>query len=142
MTDFVLEDFLPYQLAAASSRVSAGFAEIYKQKFGISLAEWRLVAHLSQTSAVSVREIHNRIDMDKSKISRAATRLEASGHVTKRENSKDRRLIELALTQKGRDMMEELTPLARQYEQEVLQQLGQNSQSLQPLLKHLLNQPT
>ncbi|WP_371169497.1 MarR family winged helix-turn-helix transcriptional regulator [Aliiroseovarius sp. 2305UL8-7] len=116
MTTFKLDDFLPYQLSVLSSRVSAGFARHYREAYGISVSEWRVVAHLSQADSVSVREIHERVDMDKPKVSRAASRLEASGYVTKAINPQDRRLVELRLTAKGREMIEALTPIAHAYE--------------------------
>ena len=38
--------------------------------------EWRVIANLTQKEAVSVRDIFERVDMDKSKVSRAASRLD------------------------------------------------------------------
>ena len=98
MTNFDLDAFLPYQLAALSARVSAGFSRHYRKAYGISVAEWRVVAHLSKGDAVSVREIHQKVDMDKPKVSRAASRLEEAGYISKVVNASDRRLVELRLT--------------------------------------------
>lgn len=124
MTSFKLDNFLPYQIAVLSSRVSAGFARHYRDTYGISVSEWRVVAHLSQADSVSVREIHKRVDMDKPKVSRAASRLEAAGYVTKTVNPQDRRLVELKLTDKGRDMIEALTPIADAYQAQLEKLLG------------------
>lgn len=124
MSDFALDDFLPYQLAELSRRVSAGFSRHYRARYGITVAEWRVVAHLSQQEAVSVREIHRRVGLDKPKVSRAASRLEEAGYLTKKVNSADRRLIELALTPKGREMIEVLAPIAAGYEAELRALLG------------------
>ena len=74
--NFDLSAFLPYQLAVVASRVSKGFAERYRAEFGLTIPEWRVLAHMAQFDAVSVREIQARVDMDKSKVSRAAARLE------------------------------------------------------------------
>jgi len=138
MNDFDLDAFLPYQLAVLSSRVSDGFMALYKEKFGISNPEWRVVAHLSQAGSVSVREIFRKVDMDKSKVSRAATRLENAGYITKKSNSKDRRLVELALTDKGRSMVAELAPIARAYEEEVLAALGPHASCFRAAVNRLL----
>ena len=124
MNTFKLDDFLPYQLAELSRAVSAGFSRHYRERYGITVAEWRVVAHLSQESAVSVREVTRRVGMDKPKVSRAASRLEASGYVTKVVNETDRRLVELTLTDKGREMVETLTPLADAYDAELRDVLG------------------
>jgi len=138
VSDFDLEVFLPYQLSVLAARVSLGFSDLYKQKFGITVPEWRVVAHLSQAGTVSVREIHQRVDMDKSKVSRAATRLELAGYVSKKINGSDRRLVELELTQKGRDMIAELTPIAQDYEASVLAALGDQAPSFRTALNTLM----
>ena len=139
MTDFKLDEFLPYQLAVAASRVSRAFSAHYIEKFGISTPEWRVVAHLSQEGSVSVREIHRRVDMDKSKVSRAAGRLEAAGYISKTENRSDRRLVELQLTEKGREMIDQLAPVARGFEQELLAHLGEDGATFRGALDDLLN---
>ena len=119
MTDFNLNDFLPYQLAAAAERVSAGFSQAHKARSGLSVPEWRILAHLSQTDALSVRDLHQRAGLEKSKASRTAARLEAAGLVEKHDGSSDRRLIELTLTAKGRALIEGLIPIARAFEAQV-----------------------
>lgn len=123
MSNFILSDFLPYQLAILSNRISLSFSEYYQKKFGISLTEWRLVAHLSQSEKVSIREIYQKVEMDKSKASRAAARLVDAGYVNKRINAADRRLVELSLTAKGRAMMADIQPMAISFETDVLAQL-------------------
>ena len=129
MTDFNLDEFLPYKIAELSRRVSGRFSRHYRERYGISVAEWRVVAHLSQETAVSVREIHNRVGMDKPKVSRAASRLEASGYVKKVVNEHDRRLVELSLTPKGRDMINTLAPIAAAYQKELTSALGDGAEA-------------
>ncbi len=137
MREFDLETFLPYQLAVLSQRVSEGFARHYRDRFGLSVAEWRVVAHLSQEDAVSVREICRRVNMDKPKVSRAASRLETKGHLRKVENPRDRRLVELSLTEAGRRMVEELAPLARAYEAELVAALGEDDSAFRAQVARL-----
>lgn len=134
---FDLSAFLPYQLAVASSRISREFAERYKAEFGLSIPEWRVLAHLAQSDAVSVREIHAKVDMDKSKVSRAAARLEESGMIEKRENPDDRRLLDMRLTQKGRELIARIVPIADQFQSELLQQLGEQAPAFRAALKNL-----
>lgn len=124
MHAFDLDAFLPYRLAKLASRVSRGFAQEYSARFGLSIPEWRVMAHLSQSDSVSVRELHLKADLEKSKASRAAARLEAAGLVDKKINKADRRLIELSLSAKGAEMMAELRPLALSYEADVLSSLS------------------
>ena len=121
---FDLSAFLPYQLAVASSRISRAFSERYQREFGLTIPEWRVLAHLAQSDAVSVREIHERVDMDKSKVSRAAARLESAGLIEKRENADDRRLLDMRLTPKGRELIARIMPIADAYQAEIIAQLG------------------
>jgi DNA-binding MarR family transcriptional regulator len=134
MTDFSLDDFLPYQLAVLSSRISREFSEIYAENFGLTVPEWRVIVHLHNAGPVSVREIQARVDMDKSKVSRAATRLEKSGHITKETNADDRRLLKLALTQKGHDLMLQIIPLANQFENKLSKRLGADNETFRALM--------
>ncbi|WP_425101887.1 MarR family winged helix-turn-helix transcriptional regulator [Tropicibacter sp. S64] len=113
---FDLAGFLPYRLTVAAERLSAGMARRYREEFGISVAEWRVLVHISDAGAVSIRDIHERVHLEKSKASRAASRLETAGYVTKQVNESDRRLIVLALTDEGTALMEKLSTIARQYQ--------------------------
>jgi DNA-binding MarR family transcriptional regulator len=138
MHDFNLDDFLPYRLAVTANRISKALGERYRRRFGLSIPEWRVLAHLSQAESVSVREIHERVELDKSKVSRAAARLVADGIIAKRINSTDKRLLELSLTDKGRAIMSELVPLARDYETEILTKLpAKDRANLDRLLRRL-----
>lgn len=120
MSNFELDTFLPYQLAVLASRVSAEFAALYGRRFGLNLAEWRMLAHLANADGVSVREVFARVALDKAKISRAARRLEAAGLIEKRQSRVDRRLVEMRLTVRGRALMDEMAPVARRFEAEFL----------------------
>ncbi len=137
---FDLSAFLPYQLAVASSRVSKAFADRYRAEFGLTIPEWRVLAHLAQLDQVSVREIQARVDMDKSKVSRAAARLEAAGLIEKRENPEDRRLLDMRLTEKGRDLIARIVPIADAYQAEVLSKLAAEAPAFRVALLRLLEE--
>ena len=137
---FDLSAFLPYQLAVASSRISKGFSELYRTEFGLTIPEWRVLAHLAQSDQVSVREIQARVDMDKSKVSRAAARLEGQGLIEKRENLDDRRLLDMRLTAKGRDLIARIVPIADAYQAQILGQIGADAPLFRIALLRLLEE--
>lgn len=120
MEDFDLQGFFPYRINVLAARISRRLAAVYETRFGITIAEWRVLAHLSQQDEVSIREIFGRVDLDKVKVTRAAQRLEARGLVCKTGNAADRRLVSLTLTQDGRRLMHEIVPLALRFEQELI----------------------
>jgi DNA-binding MarR family transcriptional regulator len=138
MHKFDLSAFLPYQLAVVSARVSKGFAERYRAEFGLSIPEWRVLAHLAGGDAVSVREIHARVDMDKSKVSRAAARLEEAGLIEKRDHADDRRLVDMRLTDAGRDLIGRIMPIADAYQAEVEARLGPDAAAFRRGLSRLM----
>jgi DNA-binding MarR family transcriptional regulator len=135
--EFDLAAFLPYQLAVAAARISRGFSEKYRSEFGLTIPEWRVLAHLAQSGTVSVREIHQRVDMDKSKVSRAAARLQEAGLIEKRENADDRRLLDMRLTKDGQAMMARIRPVALAYQAEVLSRLGPDAVPFRAALERL-----
>ena len=137
---FDLSAFLPYQLAVVSSRISREFSELYRAEFGLTIPEWRVLAHLAQSDQVSVREIQARVDMDKSKVSRAAARLEAQGLIEKRENLEDRRLLDMRLTTKGRDLIARIVPIADAYQAQLLVQIGADAALFRAALLRLLEE--
>jgi DNA-binding MarR family transcriptional regulator len=142
MTDtppFDLNAFLPYRLNAAAARISRAFADRYREEFGITIPEWRVLAHLHQSGDVSVRDIEARADMEKSKVSRAASRLEAGGYITKAVNDADRRLVALRLTPEGKDLVTRVLPVAMQFQQEMLDRLGTAAKGLDTGLTVLLD---
>ncbi len=138
IADFDLNAFLPYRLNAAAARVSRAFAERYRREFGISIAEWRVLAHLHAAGTVSVRDIEARAAMEKSKVSRAASRLEAAGYVSKAVNDADRRLVQLSLTREGRALVARLLPVAIRFQAELRESLGPRAEALDAALAVLL----
>jgi len=140
MHRFQLTAFLPYQLAVAAGRVSKAFSERYRAEFGLSIPEWRVLAHLAGGDAVSVREIHARVDMDKSKVSRAAARLEQAGLIEKRGHAEDKRLLDMRLTAKGQELMARIVPIADAYQKELLAMLGEDAEPFRAALLRILEE--
>lgn len=141
--NFDLDAFLPYRVNVLASRLSLDLARVYETRFGISIAEWRVLAHLASHARVSVREIHARVSMDRVKVSRAAARLEAAGHISKEINPSDRRLVELQLTARGRALFDTIAPLALSFEEEALAVLSHEEQAhLRVLIEKMLSPTT
>ncbi|MCC5971704.1 MAG: winged helix-turn-helix transcriptional regulator [Pararhodobacter sp.] len=138
VTDFDLSNFLPYRLITAANRTSRAFADRYREEFGITIPEWRVLAHLNHAGAVSVRDIEARVDMEKSKVSRAASRLEEAGYITKQVHGSDRRLLELRLTCEGHALVARLLPVATAFQKEMLERLGDAAPGLTRALEILL----
>ncbi|SDJ01450.1 MarR family winged helix-turn-helix transcriptional regulator [Aliiruegeria lutimaris] len=137
MNDFDLDTFIPYRLAVLAGKVSREFSRHYNERFGLSRAEWRVIAHLAASGPASVGEIHKRVDMDKSRVSRAATRLEGEGLLSKEDHPVDGRLVKLSLTPAGLQMMEELAQMANAYQAELLKRTGPGGLGLLAALERM-----
>lgn len=123
MTEFKLDQFLPYQIVVLARRLSAGLAEIYSAKYGLAVADWRVMVQLHDAGTCSVREIHLHADLEKSRVSRAVSRLEARGLVVRAAHSGDKRLLALALSPAGSALVEEILPQALAFQSKVLSDL-------------------
>ena len=135
---FELDGFLPYRLSVAAAQISRRFAALYGAEAGLSIPEWRVLAHLDRSGAVSVRDIHLRVHLDKSVVSRAATRLEEAGLLRKSEHRTDRRLIVLELTPSGQALMRRLGRIARDFQAQLAQELGDDGPALERALSRLI----
>jgi len=133
-----IDNFMPYLINVLASRMSKELAAVYEARFNITIPEWRVIAHLAQNRNVSVREVHERVDMDKSKVSRAAATLEGAGLIQKSVADLDKRLVELQLTKKGRKVFAEIEPLALSYEKEMLSKLSSKDQEAFRKIVHKL----
>ncbi|MEX0284908.1 MAG: MarR family winged helix-turn-helix transcriptional regulator [Paracoccaceae bacterium] len=121
MTDgFNLSAFLPYRLAVLSERVSRRLSIEYGRTHGINVAEWRVLVHLQRCGHVSVREIHNCVNLDKPRVSRAVSRLEEAGLVQKAQGTADARLVAISLTDAGQAALADILPEAVAIEQRLL----------------------
>ena len=124
MKQFILENFLPYQLSILANRISKDFSKEYISRFGINNAEWRIIAHLSQeTEAISIREIYHKVGLEKSKVSRAVSKLAKRKLLSKKVNSNDKRLVDLKLTRVGKEVIDEMKEIAMHFEIRFLQKI-------------------
>ena len=127
--DFELSQFLPYQLAVLAERVSRRLSVEYGRAHGLNVAEWRVLVHLMRRRTVSVREIHERVNLDKPRVSRAVSRLEAAGLVQKAAAEDDARLVAISLTPRGMRVLDDILPSARDVEANLLTGLSEVEQA-------------
>lgn len=118
---FALEEFIPYRLSVVANRASRVFARRYSEAFGLSVAEWRVLAVLGRFGGLSGTEVAERTAMDKVKVSRAVKLLLDRGLVRRAEDAADRRIQRLAMTEAGRQVHAGIVPQARALEAELLE---------------------
>ena len=121
--ELILERFLPYRLAILSHSVSRSIASIYERRFGVSIPEWRVIAIVGRFPDLSAVEVAERTVMDKVAVSRAVTKLIKVGVIDRKFADADRRRSILNLSAKGREVHDEIAPLALQMEADLLEDL-------------------
>ena len=120
----LLENFLPYRLSVLTNLVSAAIAGAYRERFGLSIPQWRVLAVLANSPDLSAAEVAQRTAMDKVAVSRAVGALLKSARLERRIARADRRRSVLRLTAAGRHVHAGVAPFALAYERALLEPLS------------------
>jgi DNA-binding MarR family transcriptional regulator len=133
-----LQDYLPYRLSVAANAVSRLIARAYEARFGLKIAQWRLIAVLADEGPLTQQSLCGRTLMDKVRVMRAAQGLVRRGLVRRLPNRSDRRSHRLALTRSGERIHRAIVPLALEHEARLLRGLDpQDIARLERLLRQL-----
>ena len=120
-----LAAYLPYRLSILSNTVSGAIAAIYEARYGLSVADWRIVAILGMAPdrPLTQTALCARTRMDKVQVSRAVKRLLESGRIVRETDSTDRRRAHLRLTAQGRAVYDDVAPATLAWERDLLSRL-------------------
>ena len=136
-----LEEFLPYRLSVLSNTVSRGISAAYVDRFGLSIREWRIIAVLGRFPGLSAAEIVKRTEMDKVAVSRAVSRLIGDGRLERSLSDTDKRRSVLVLSGEGKRLFDQISPMAKSYEERLLKCLGsEDKDRLSDILDNLQKQ--
>jgi DNA-binding MarR family transcriptional regulator len=114
--DFDLQDFLPYLLNQAAEATSRGFQGTYRDQYGLTRTQWRVMANLGRFGAMTARDICRISHIEKTKVSRAVAGMEAEGLLTRATSDQDRRAENLSLTANGRAIFAEIGQRALEFD--------------------------
>lgn len=133
-----LAEFLPYQLSITSNAVSDLIARAYRGRFALKVPEWRLMAVLGERASATQRQLCEATAMDKVTVNRASKALENRGLIGRAPNAADGRSHHLALTDTGRELYDQIVPLALSIEAELEKILGSGeAKALENMLAQL-----
>jgi DNA-binding MarR family transcriptional regulator len=124
-----LEQFLPYRLSVLSNRVSQDIAELYSERFGLSITGWRVMAVLGHEQNLSANQVAERTAMDKVAVSRAVSGLLEQKILIRQTDPADGRRSSLKLSAKGYSMFDQIVPLALKLERQILGSLSPAEQT-------------
>ncbi len=133
-----LDRFLPYRLSVASNAVSGRISNAYRKRYGLKIAEWRLITILAETERATPARLGDATRMDKIAISRAAAALIERALVAADDNPADGRSHFLSLTPDGQALYAEIAPLALATEAELFGQFSaEECRQLDTMLRRL-----
>lgn len=117
--------FTPFRLNRLAAEVSAALSSEYRERYGLDIPEWRVLATLGfRNEPCSAQYISHCTRTHKSTISRAVTALMKRQLVERVENADDRREFQLRMTRKGDALYQQLIPRLLRREQEILSRLS------------------
>jgi DNA-binding MarR family transcriptional regulator len=115
-----LAQFLPFRLNRLAEAVSRNLSEIYQERFGLEIPEWRVLVTVGQREECTAQHIALSTRMHKTRVSRAVASLEQRRLIVRASGSRDGREMHLQLTKAGNRMYAELVPLALAREEVLL----------------------
>ena len=104
MTDnqtMILDDYWPYQAVVLGDLISRHTTSVLKRHGDLNLSQWRVLAAVAEREGRTAAEVVAVTPMDKGIVSRATAALVKSGHISKREDARDKRRTRLHMTQAG-----------------------------------------
>ena len=116
----LLANFTPFRITRLATGVSDHLAQLYKQRFGLEVPEWRVIVTVGSAWTCTAQHIADSTRMHKTRVSRAIAHLVKRGLIERTCNADDRREMELRLTKSGRAMYAELVPRALDRERALL----------------------
>ena len=134
--DLELDRFVPYRLATLADSVSRTLAETYDARFGVSIPEWRILAHLGGGAALSAGELSTRTRMERPRVSRALRRMADKDLIERHADADDHRYAVIRISRSGARVYARIAPLALEWERALLAELSTDERDQ---LHHLLD---
>jgi MarR family transcriptional regulator, organic hydroperoxide resistance regulator len=116
-----LEDSVMPILGLAFWRMKQAF----EREVGLSTATWFLLAMLIDEDGLSQGEVSQRFEVDPSRVTRLAQRLEAEGLLRRTRDPEDNRVVRLHATEEGRRQIESRQGRREGFEERIRRELTQ-----------------
>jgi DNA-binding MarR family transcriptional regulator len=97
----ILDQHLCFALYRASRAMIRGYAPLL-EPLGLTYAQYLVLVVLSETDAVSVRQLGERLSLDSATLTPLLKRLETQGAIARQRDAKDERVVRVSLTKQGR----------------------------------------
>jgi DNA-binding MarR family transcriptional regulator len=93
----------------------------FEREVGLSAATWFLLTMLIDEDGISQGEVSHRFEVDPSRITRLAQRLEKEGLLSRERDREDNRVVRLRATKEGRRLIESRQERREGFEERIRQ---------------------
>jgi DNA-binding MarR family transcriptional regulator len=139
-TSHFVDDYLLYLLAATSHALSSTFHAQVKAH-GVKVQNWRVLACLIDRPGLMLTELAKFVLLEQSHLTKIIDQLQTGKLVEKRNDTTDRRKIQIYITTKGRNLVEPLIAEAKSHERQATDILsGEEEKSLKSILHKLIRE--
>jgi DNA-binding MarR family transcriptional regulator len=121
---------LPYRLLMLGKMLDRLSVQHVRDLAGMSLAEWRVLAHLAVMGSKSASEVSAAALVDRAEVSRAVRVLEEGGFVERLDNPRNRKSNLLALTPEGQGIYERVHKQRRAFFQSLTVDMSKDELAL------------
>ena len=97
----------------------------FEREVGLSAATWFLLTMLIDEDGISQGDVSDRFEVDPSRITRLAQRLEKEGLLRRKRDPEDSRVVRLHVTAEGRRLIESRQKRREGFEESIRQELKQ-----------------
>ncbi len=111
-------DFWCFRLGAITRKISRQYNSRY-QEFGITIGQSFVLFDLLDHDGDGLKDIAARIQLDSPAVTGLIDRLSREELVQRVEDPLDRRSVKILLTTKGRNLAEQILPIAQEYNQHI-----------------------
>lgn len=127
---FTPEDSIAHSFTVVVNRVSQMLEKMYRDRYGLTVVGWRLLAIIHNHSPLSAKGLAEFSAMDQVSISRALEQLVGKKLVSRRTDPADRRRVVLRLTKKGEAVYNDIVPLSYAADRALLSALPESEARL------------
>jgi DNA-binding MarR family transcriptional regulator len=146
MTDYdnlKLDHQLCFALYAATHALTRAYREPLERN-GLTYTQYLVMLVLWESDKLSIGKISQRLDLDAATLSPLLKKLESGGLITRTRNSGDERVVEVALTEAGRQLQHEIAKVQHGVECKTglnNEEFMRLKQSLHDLVAHMAVNP-
>jgi DNA-binding MarR family transcriptional regulator len=115
-----LEDLVAVRIVRIAEVIARLATQTIQAQVGLRNTDLRIMNLLDGTEGITVNEIARRAHVDKAWVSRSLRELQKSGLLTRRSPREDSRLSVVALSARGRALLEQVRPMAAAREARLL----------------------